>query len=97
MRRIKEEIGDSYNSRATFYIVGADPSESIAILEADREREGLPWITAYAGEGMLKKLQIFTQPSKVAFSGNGIITHRYGIGKGDFASWSDLFDDITAN
>ena len=97
MRRIKEEIGDSYNDRVTFYIVGTDPSESIDILEADRQREGLPWITAYADEGMLKKLKIYTQPSKVALSGNGIITHRYGFGKGDFESWSDLFDDIAAN
>jgi len=46
---------------------------------------------------MLKKLRIYTHPSKVALSGNGIITHRYGIGRGDFESWSDLFDDIAAN
>lgn len=97
MRRIKEEIGDSYNDRVAFYIVGTDPSESIDILEADREREGLPWTTAYAEEGMLKSLQIYAQASKVAIDGNGIITHRYGVGKGDFESWSDLFEDIAAN
>ena len=91
MRRIKEEIGDSFNDRVTFYIVGTDPSESIDMLEADREHEGLPWTTAYADEGMLEKLKIYIQPSKVALSKNGIITHRYGIGKGDFESWSDLF------
>ena len=97
MRRIKEDIGDSYNDRVAFYIVGTDPSESIDILEADREHEGLPWTTAYAEEGMLKSLQIYAQASKVAIDGNGIITHRYGVGKGDFESWSDLFEDIAAN
>ena len=97
MRRIKEEIGDSYNDRVAFYIVGIDPSEGIDILEADRKREELPWAVAYADEGMLEKLQIYTQPSKVAIDGNGIITHRYGFGKGDFESWAELFEDVAAN
>ena len=97
MRRIKEEIGDSYNDRVAFYIVGIDPSESIDVLEEDRKREELPWLTAYADEGMLEALQIYTQPSKVAIAGNGIITHRYGFGKGDFESWAELFEDIAAN
>ena len=97
MRRIKEEIGDSYNDRVAFYIVGIDPSEGIHILEADRKREGFPWLTAYADQGMMEKLQIYTQPSKLAFNRNGIITHRYGFGKGDFENWSALFDDIADN
>ena len=45
----------------------------------------------------MKSLQIYAQASKVAIDGNGIITHRYGVGKGDFESWSDLFEDIAAN
>ena len=97
MRRIREDIGDRYNDQVAFYIVGTDPSESLETLEADRKRLGLPWITASAEEGMLHTLQIYTQASKVAIGSDGKITHRYGIGKGDFESWADLFDDIAAN
>ena len=80
-----------------FYIVGTDPSETLETLEADREREGLPWTTASAEEGMLDSLQIYTQASKVAISADGIIIHRYGFGKGKFESWAELFDDIASN
>ena len=97
MRRIKEAIGDSYNDRVAFYIVGTDPSESLETLEADRQRHELPWITAYADEGMLEKLQIYTQASKIAIDSEGVITHRYGVGKGDYESWGAFFDDIAAN
>ena len=97
MRRIKEEIGDSYNDKIAFYIVGTDPSESLEKLEADRKREGLPWTTAYANEGMLETLQIYTQASKIVIDSDGIITHRYGVGKGAYESWKDLFEDISVN
>lgn len=78
-------------------MVGTDPSESLETLEADRERHGLPWITASAEEGMLETLSVYVQASKIAISSDGTITHRYGVGKGDYESWSDLFDDIAAN
>ena len=94
---MKAEIGDRYNDQVAFYIVGTDPSESLETLEADREREGLPWVTASADEGMLESLQIYVQASKIAISADGTITHRYGIGKGDFESWADLFEDIASN
>ena len=66
-------------------------------MEADRQRHDLPWPVAYADEGMLNELRIYTQASKIAIGGDGAITHRYGIGKGDYESWSELFDDIIAN
>ena len=94
---MKEEIGDRYNDQVAFYIVGTDPSESLEFLEADRKREGLPWTTASAHEGMLNSLQIYTQASKIAINADGIITHRYGFGKGKFESWAALFDDIASN
>lgn len=46
---------------------------------------------------MLETLSIYVQASKIAISSDGTVTHRYGIGKGDYESWSDLFDDIAAN
>lgn len=78
------------------YLVGTDPRESIDTLEADRREMGYPWPVAYAEEDMLESLRIYSQPSKVAFTGDGVISHRYGFGKGDFESWEALFDDISA-
>ena len=57
----------------------------------------MPYATAYADEGMLEALKIYTQASKIALDGNGVITHRYGFGKGEFEDWGDLFADIAAN
>ena len=57
----------------------------------------MPYATAYADEGMLDTLKIYTQASKIALDGNGIITHRYGFGRGEFENWADLFEDIAAN
>ena len=96
MRRIKQEIGTNYDDKIAFYIVGTDPSESLERLEADRERIGLPWLVAYADSNMLDTLRIYTQASKIAFNGDGTITHRYGFGNGDYDSWNELFDDIAA-
>ena len=97
MRRIKDDIGSDYNDQVAIYIVGTDPSESIEKLESDRERLDLPWQTAYADEDMLETLRIYAQASKIAIGGDGTITHRYGIGKGDYESWDALFKDISAN
>ena len=57
----------------------------------------MPYATAYADEGMLDTLKIYTQASKIALDSNGIITHRYGFGRGEFENWADLFEDIAAN
>lgn len=46
---------------------------------------------------MLKELQIYAQASKIAISPDGIITHRFGFGKGSYESWAEFFDDIAAN
>ena len=97
MRRIKKEIDTRYDEQVAFYIVGTDPSESIEKLEADREQIGLSWPVAYADSDMLDTLRVYTQASKIAFSGDGTITHRYGFGNGDYGSWDELFDDLTAN
>ncbi len=97
MRRIKDEVGANYTDQIAFYLVGTDLTESLEKLEADREGKGLPWEVAHPDEGMLDALRIYTQASKVAISRNGTITHRFGFGKGDYESWGDLFDDISAN
>ena len=60
-------------------------------------KKELPWPVAYAEEGMLASLNITSQASKIAISGDGTITHRYGSGRGSFGNWSELFDDISAN
>ena len=52
---------------------------------------------AYADSGMLASLNINSQASKIAIAGDGTITHRYGAGRGDYGSWSELFDDISTN
>ena len=57
----------------------------------------MPWQAAYADDDMLNTLRIYAQASKIAISGDGKIIHRYGIGKGEFESWGELFDDIAAN
>ncbi|MCY4581053.1 MAG: hypothetical protein OXD31_18670 [Chloroflexi bacterium] len=46
---------------------------------------------------MLASLNITSQASKIAIGSDGTILHRYGSGRGSFGSWSELFDDISAN
>ena len=60
-------------------------------------KKDLPWPVAYADEGMLASLNITSQASKIAISGDGTITHRYGSGRGSFGNWAELFDDISVN
>ncbi len=97
MRSIKEQVGTDYEDKVAIYVVGTSPGESIDKLEADRAKKGLPWPVAYAEEGMLASLNINSQASKIAISGDGTITHRYGAGRGSYGSWTELFDDISAN
>ena len=90
-------MGSVYDGRVTFYVVGTSPFESIEQLEEDRKEKGLPWTVAYPGTGMLESLGISSQASKIAIGGDGTITHRYGVGRGDYDSWLELFDDIASN
>ena len=97
MRSIKEQVGENYGDEIAFYVVGTSPFESIEQLEEDRVEKGLPWPAAYPDKGMLEAFGVTRQASKIAIDGDGIITHRYGTGRGDYESWSALFDDISVN
>lgn len=88
------EIGSDYNDTVDFYLVGSEP---LARLTADKERNGYPWSVAQADRTVWENLNVFSQGAKIAISGDGVILHRYGFGKGEFPSWSALFDDISAN
>lgn len=91
---MKSEIGSDYNDTVAFYLVSSEPVDRLTM---DKERNGYPWTVAHIGRAVWEDLNIFTQGSKVALSGEGVILHRYGYGRGDFASWNALFDDISAN
>ena len=97
MRSLKEQVGTDYADQVAFYLVGSSPFESVEDLDADREEKGLAWPVAYPDKGMLDALNINRQASKIAISGDGTITHRFGTGRGDYESWTALFDDISAN
>lgn len=92
---MKEEIGSDYNDAVAFYLISSEP---VAQLAADKERNGYPWPVAHVDRTVWEDLSVFTQGFKVAISADGEILHRYNLGrKGDFATWSALFDDIIAN
>ena len=97
MRSLKDQVGTNYDGRVAFYVVGTSPFESIEQLEEDRKEKGLPWPVAYPDEGMLESLGISSQASKIAIGGDGTVTHRYGVGRGDYGSWQELFDNIASN
>ena len=97
MRSLKEQVGSDYSDQVVFYLVGTSPFETVEMLDEDREEKGLSWPVAYPDDGMLDALNINRQASKIAISGDGTITHRYGTGRGDYESWTALFDDISAN
>ena len=90
-------MGTKYEDRVAFYVVGTSPFESIEQLEEDRQGKDLPWPVAYPDEDMLESLSISSQASKIAIDGDGTITHRYGVGRGDYDSWQELFNDIATN
>ena len=97
MRSLKEQVGADYSDQVAFYLVGTSPFETVEQLEADREKKGLAWPVAYPDDDMLQSLNITRQASKIVISDDGTITHRYGTGRGDYESWTALFDDISAN
>ena len=90
-------MGTNYEDRVAFYVVGTSPFESIEQLEEGRVGKRLPWPVAYPDEGMLESLSVSSQASKIAIDGDGTITHRYGVGRGHYDSWQELFDDIASN
>ena len=97
MRSLKDQVGTDYDDRVTFYVVGTSPLETIEQLEEDRREKALPWPVAYPGAGMLESLGISSQASKIAIGGDGTVTHRFGVGRGDYGNWQELFDDIASN
>ncbi len=81
MRRLKE-VYPAYADEVAFYVVGADPTETLDELESYRAREGHPWQVAMGNRRMLPDLNVLRQDTKVAFDANGLITYRQSYGRG---------------
>jgi hypothetical protein len=96
LRRLKEIYPD-YSDAVAFYAVGTDPSESLEDMERYREQQGYPWPVAEADRSVLSGFSVFSQSTKVAFDGDGIIVYRDGYGAGDEETWRAVFEELAAS
>ncbi len=96
MRRLKQIYPD-YADAVAFYAVGTDPSESLEDMERYRQQQGYPWPVAEADRSVLSAFSVFSQSTKVAFGGDGLIVYRAGYGAGDEETWRRVFEELSAS
>lgn len=92
------EIYPDYAEEVAFYAVGVHPGivEDLATLERYRRERGQPWPVAVAPRQLLADLNVTIQSTKIAFDGSGVITYREGMGRGDDATWRQVFAELAA-
>ena len=86
-----------YTENIALYLVGSDPSQTVDLLEKDRQKQGYPWPVAGIGSSGLRNLHVLQQSTKIAIDGDGVITYRDGYGRGDLDKWRNALEDLTAN
>ena len=96
MRRLAT-LDSKYTENIAFYLGGSDPTQTVAVLEQDREKQGYPWPVAGISSSGLRDLHILQQSTKIAIDGNGAITYRDGFGRGDLDKWRKALEHLTAN
>ena len=69
MRRLAT-LDPKYTENIAFYLVGSDPTQTVAVLEQDRQKQGYPWSVAGIGSSGLRDLHILQQSTKIAIDGN---------------------------
>ena len=96
MRRLAT-LDPKYTENVAFYLVGSDPTQTVDLLEKDRQKQDYPWPVAGIGSSGLRDLHVLQQSTKIAIDGNGVITYRDGFGRGDLDKWRNALEDLTAN
>ncbi len=66
MRSLKD-IHPEFADGVDFYVVNIDPSEKLESLAEFAENQGYPWPVAQPAEGVIARLDITMQSTKVAF------------------------------
>ncbi len=77
--------------------MGSDPTQTVDLLEKDRQKQGYPWPVAGIGSSGLRDLHVLLQSTKIAIDGNGVITYRDGLGRGDLDKWRKALEHLTGN
>ena len=86
-----------HTENIAFYIVGSDPTQTVELLERDRQKQGYPWPMAGISSSGLRDLRVLQQSTKIAIDGNGVITYRDGFGQGDLDKWRNALEDLANN
>ena len=95
LRRLKN-IYPEFSRDVAFYAVAADPSEDVAALEMQRQREGYPWLVAEPVGTVLRDLEVLVQSTKIAIDSQGVIVYRDGYGRGGEDVWRQVFQKLAA-
>ena len=77
--------------------MGSDPTQTVELLEKDRQKQGYPWPVAGISSSGLRELRVLQQSTKIAIDGNGVITYRDGFDQGDLDKWRNALEHLSGN
>lgn len=95
LRRLKT-IYPEFSQEVDFYGVAADPTEGVAALDEQRQKEGYQWLVADPVGSMLRDMEVLVQSTKIAIDSNGVIIYRDGYGRGGEDVWRRTFQKLAA-
>jgi hypothetical protein len=89
-----KQVYPQYADRVSFYAIGMDPGFDIADFEEFRLKQDYPWPVAVPIGDLIADFRVNIQSTKIAFDGEGVITHRGGMGYGSPEIWRQVFTDL---
>ena len=90
-------LDSKYTEDVAFYLVGSDPTQTVQLLERNRQKQDYPWPVAELTGSGLRDLRVLQQSTKIAIDGYGVITYRDGYGQGDLDKWRNALEDLAAD
>ena len=90
-------LDPKYTKDIAFYIVGHGPTQTVELLEMDRQKQGYPWPVAELTGTGIRDLEVLLQSTKIAIDSSGVITYRDGFGQGDLDKWQNAMEALATN
>ena len=91
-----KSLHPEYTEKVAFYLVGSGPTQTVEVLEENRQQQGYPWpVAELAGSG-LRDLKVLLQSTKIAIDADGVITYRDSYGQGNIDTWRGVLEDLTS-
>ena len=86
-----------FNGEVAVVAVGLSSSQTVEVLNGQKERRGYPGVFAEGPYNMARSFGVRTQSTKFGISPDGVIQFKEGYGMASEAAWRARFQALVSN